>query len=490
MLNWSQLLAPIRATPTTEANPSSKLEWGRSQFQKDFDRIIFANSFRRLGKKTQVHALHENDHIHSRLTHSLEVACVGRTLGAAVGEMLADQLPENILPDDLGAIVQAACLSHDIGNPPFGHIGEATISQWFQEHHADPRLQALESVHKQHDLSHFDGNAQGLRLVTKLERHFHQGGLRLTYPTLGAIIKYPWTSTTHPIKFSSFMCEIDTLTGIAQHLGLAITDNKIADKKTTEKKAPPIGSAHPTEAIKTTLKMYRHPLSFLMEAADDICYAFIDLEDALALHLIDFQELEWVLDPLYSLWPEQAQHTLQDFSSRRAFTAILRSQAIGICIDAVAVAFIENSRLLLTGQCHTPLLNRCISPVQETIIRAKRVAELKIFPTASQHLQNLNIEHTLHTLLDHFMDATFQQHQQQSQTQKSAKIIQLLNTHHPTTEQSLYEKYRGCLDYISGMTDQYALRLAKELGQSRFKRLISLPIKSIKRLKTDKAHTP
>lgn len=472
MMSWSKLLDPIRSTPPRFQNDVTKAEWGRSQFQKDFDRIIFANSFRRLGKKTQVHALHENDHIHSRLTHSLEVSCVGRTLGAAVGEMIADQLPEGLLPDDLGAIVQTACLSHDIGNPPFGHAGETAISNWFHEHSCDARLQALSSQQKIDDLSHFDGNAQGLRLVTKIERHFHQGGLRLTYPTLGAMIKYPWTSTTHPIKFSSFQSDIDTLHHIANHLGLI----KANPNHTTDCQGTTAAGIN----IRTGAQIVRHPLSFLMEAADDICYAFIDLEDALALELIDFQDLEWVLEPLQAIWPEHTHKTLQEFSSRSAYTAILRSQAIGICIDAVAVGFIKNREALLSGTHQTPLLNRCIHSVQETIQRAKKLAEVKIFPNATRHLKHLGAEHTLRVLLDHFTDATFQLQQRKRLSSSATKIINLLNPHHPQAGAPLYEHYRSCLDYISGMTDQYALRLAKALDNNRWKKVISLPQAIIK----------
>lgn len=484
MMNWSQLLDPVRSTPLPLRNNVAKSEWGRSQFQKDFDRIIFANSFRRLGKKTQVHALHENDHIHSRLTHSLEVACVGRTLGAAVGEMIADQLPENLLPDDLGVIVQTACLSHDIGNPPFGHAGEAAISNWFQEHSSDNRLQALYCQQKIDDLAHFDGNAQGLRLVSKIERHFHQGGLRLTYPTLGTMIKYPWTSATHPIKFSSFQGDRDTLSNIADHLGLHI-------KHTNSSQTPDSPqSSVPESSTKTDLQTHRHPLSFLMEAADDICYAFIDLEDALALSLIDFQDLEWVLEPLQAIWPEHTDSTLHEFSSRSAYTAILRSQAIGICIDAVAVAFIENSESLLAGTHQTPLLNRCIESVQETIQRAKQIAELKIFPKASQHLQYLGAEQTLRTLLNQFTSAAFQMNQRKPLSKNDAKIIDLLSPLPPQPSQSLYEHYRNCLDYISGMTDQYALRLAKEIEKGQWKKLISLPSTIIKRFTSPQHRSP
>lgn len=170
-MNWHQLLNPVRFQKPSFCSA----ETGRSQFQKDYDRIIFSHAFRRLNSKTQVHPLHENDHVHSRLTHSLEVASVGRTLGVSVGEAIAEQLPPTIRSDDLGVIVQAACLAHDIGNPPFGHAGEQAISHWFRAHWNDPRFNAIEDQVERTDLCHFEGNAQGLRLVTRIERHYKTG---------------------------------------------------------------------------------------------------------------------------------------------------------------------------------------------------------------------------------------------------------------------------------------------------------------------------
>ena len=179
-MDWGRLLSTNRFRDGTPRSP----EDGRSEFQKDYDRIVFSRAFRRLNGKTQVHPVPENEHVHTRLTHTLEVASVGRSLGARAGIKLqaAGRLPANILPQDLGSILQAACLAHDIGNPPFGHAGEYAIRGWFQENQR--YLDDLSEIERL-DLRYFEGNAQGLRVLTQLEGHLFAGGLRPTFGTLG-----------------------------------------------------------------------------------------------------------------------------------------------------------------------------------------------------------------------------------------------------------------------------------------------------------------
>lgn len=188
-MDWQTLLNRERlGKPVHSAE-----ELGRSPFHKDHDRIIFSGAFRRLGRKTQVHPVSSNDHIHTRLTHSLEVSCVGRSLGMRVGEVLRDDLPAWCDPADLGMIVQSACLAHDIGNPPFGHSGEDAIRHWFQQAAGRGWLDAMSDAERGDFLS-FEGNAQGFRVLTQLEYHQFDGGTRLTYATLGTYLKYPWTA--------------------------------------------------------------------------------------------------------------------------------------------------------------------------------------------------------------------------------------------------------------------------------------------------------
>ena len=178
-MDWPTLLTRERLGKPLH----SPEELGRSPFHKDHDRIIFSGAFRRLGRKTQVHPVHSNDHIHTRLTHSLEVSCVGRSLGMRVGETIRSALPDWCEPSDLGMVVQSACLAHDIGNPPFGHSGEDAIRHWFQQAAGRGWLDAMNDAQR-NDFLNFEGNAQGFRVLTQLEYHQFDGGTRLTYATL------------------------------------------------------------------------------------------------------------------------------------------------------------------------------------------------------------------------------------------------------------------------------------------------------------------
>ena len=216
-MQWQKLLTAKRYGHEQDVTAES----GRSHFHKDHDRIIFSSAFRRLGRKTQVHPLALNDHIHTRLTHSIEVGSIGRTLGIRVGELIGEKLPSWASPHDLGMIVQSACLAHDIGNPPFGHAGEYAIRDWFKRPSSERLLETL-SEEQRLDIQTFEGNAQGFRVVTTIENHLYNGGLRLTYSTLGTLIKYPWLSTnaTDKGKFSCYLTELETLQKLASELGL------------------------------------------------------------------------------------------------------------------------------------------------------------------------------------------------------------------------------------------------------------------------------
>jgi len=224
-MRWLELLSTVRI-----GSKKQSTEQARSPFHKDYDRIIFSQSFRQLNRKTQVHPLTQHDGIHARLTHSLEVSCIGRSLGMLAAEKIKDHLPMWISPADVGAIIQAACLAHDIGNPPFGHAGEYAIREWFDDASHGNFLAKL-SDEEEADVRQFEGNAQGLRLLTKIDYHPNDGGMRLTYATLGAYLKYPWLSKTiaeqgnRPAnqrdKFGCYQAEKEILKQIAEQLGLS-----------------------------------------------------------------------------------------------------------------------------------------------------------------------------------------------------------------------------------------------------------------------------
>lgn len=186
-MEWNKLLSASRLCTEEEQGDGI-----RTEYYRDFDRVVFSAPFRRLARKTQVHPLSFNDHIHNRLTHSIEVSSVGRSLGLSVAHKIKDKLPQEITNVDFASIIQAACVAHDIGNPPFGHAGEFAIRQWFTEniHLLNDSLSEAQLA----DLKLFEGNAQGFRIVSQLENHSNNGGLRLTHATLGSLLKYPWHS--------------------------------------------------------------------------------------------------------------------------------------------------------------------------------------------------------------------------------------------------------------------------------------------------------
>jgi len=413
-------------------------EIGRSHFHKDHDRIIFSSAFRRLGRKTQVHPLARNDHIHTRLTHSIEVGSVGRSLGIRVGELLGDQLPPWAGPHDLGTIVQSACLAHDIGNPPFGHAGEYAIRDWFRRHRSRPLLASLPAAQRA-DLETFEGNAQGFRVVTCIENNLFAGGLRLTSPTLGTLLKYPWTSADagEKGKFSCYQTELATLQQLAAQLGLV-----------------ELGAQ----------RWCRHPLCYLMEAADDICYAIMDLEDAIELSILSFDDVQPVLLALAGR-AEVDDPVLSSQASARRKISALRGRAMESMVESAIAAFMENYGQIMAGEYQGELLTDGDPVVRDGLVAAKTLARERVFPDTRKTELEVGAYSTLGTLLEAFCDAVYE-HQQQSGplSYRSQKIISLMGIHCPARDDSLYYAYMRALDFISGMTDNYAAYLARQIG--------------------------
>ncbi|MBY0443869.1 MAG: deoxyguanosinetriphosphate triphosphohydrolase, partial [Burkholderiales bacterium] len=351
MMNWQQLLNAERlgAIPKDLFDHES----GRSDFHKDHDRIVFSSPFRRLGRKTQVHPLTENDHVHTRLTHSIEVSCVGRSLGILAGQRLQYALPQYITPYDIGAIVQAACLAHDIGNPPFGHAGEYAIRDWFCRDQHAYLLQNL-SANERLDLMTFEGNAQGFRVVTQLENHRFEGGMRLTYATLGTTLKYPWTSSeaTASGKFSCYQSEKNILEEIATELSL-----------------PKLGKN----------RWARHPLSYLMEAADDICYAILDLEDGIEIGMLAYEQVEPLLIQICGGKQDLLELEIAAAPSARRKISLLRGKAIERCVLDVTETFMLHYTAIMEGKFQGDLLNASPSSMRDGINAAKQLARDRIF---------------------------------------------------------------------------------------------------------------
>jgi dGTPase len=422
-------------------------EEGRSHFQKDIDRIIFSSAFRRLNHKTQVHPLPENDNIHTRLPHSLEVSSVGRSLGTKVGKRLADELKQiGISPADVGDIVQAACLAHDIGNPPFGHSGEDAIGCWFRKNSDQYFLQDLQPA-ELNDFQNFEGNAQGLRIITKLEYYFFEGGMRLTYATLGTFLKYPWTSDlmsrVGKKKYGCNQSEREILQEIVAEIGLV-------------------------EREKTL--WCRHPLAYLMEAADDICYALIDLEDGIEMGFVTYDEVVKILELVVDFDQLPLLHPScegNDLLSRKI--AIARGRAMNTLIGGVANTFMHRKDDLLSGTFgYDDLIGACGGKVKECIDRAKNTAKEKIFNNPRKIQLEIESHTIVGTLLDALIRATYTLKKDDDDHRFPANYIQILDlmgSHQPKKDWSLYHSYLHILDFISGMTDNYAICIAKQVEE-------------------------
>ena len=434
-MSWERLLNPARL-----GSRKAHDETARSPFHKDYDRIVFSGAFRQLNRKTQVHPLSLHDTVHTRLTHSLEVSCVGRSMGMLAAEKIRDDLPAWVSPADMGAIIQAACLAHDIGNPPFGHAGEYAIRDWFL-HPAQSPLIAWLPPAQAADLCQFEGNAQGLRILTQLEYHPGQGGMRLTYATLGAYLKYPWLSqpltggvASHKrAKFGCYHTEKQILATIAGQLGLI-----------------PQGE----------YRWCRHPLAYLMEAADDICYTLIDLEDGITLGMLRYEEVEPLFLQLLDDLPSPPE--LRQPGSQPQKIAALRGKAIEKLVNAVTDAFATHQDLLLEGRLEGSLLDYCSPALADGINTAKQLARERIFNHPQKAQLELAAYASLHSLLDSFSELVSSAFRRQPLSFKQQRLQQLLSGH-SLEHDDLYLGLMHMLDFISSLSDHHALTLSQSL---------------------------
>ncbi|WP_447554828.1 deoxyguanosinetriphosphate triphosphohydrolase [Vreelandella sp. EE22] len=434
-MRWEQLLSPRRLH---DKRSTIGREVGRTPFHKDHDRIVFSGSFRRLGRKTQVHPLAENDHIHTRLTHSLEVGCVGRSLGMIVGELLNEHLPEWITPADLGVIVQTACLGHDIGNPPFGHAGEYAIRDWFRRAQGGGLLEGLSEAERE-DLLTYEGNAQGFRVITQIEYNQFNGGMRLSAATLGTLLKYPWTVRYggRAGKFGCYQSEQALLAEVADAVGLL-----------------PQGEQ----------RWCRHPLAWLVEAADDICYALLDLEDGLEMGILRFEEVVEILRQIAGEFPPEYEEMQSRNVSQRRRIALLRGAAMERAVNEVASVFVQNEQALLSGTLADDLLELCHPDLGWGVQAAKQLARERIFQNERKAKLEIGAYTTLGILLEAFIGAAHELHHTGQSSFKHQRVLALIGENTPLPSWSLYDSYRRMLDFIGGMTDHYAVDLAQEMG--------------------------
>lgn len=434
-MRWLELLSTVRIGSKKQSS-----EQARSPFHKDYDRIIFSQSFRQLNRKTQVHPLTQHDGIHTRLTHSLEVSCIGRSLGMLAAEKIKTELPVWISPADVGAIIQAACLAHDIGNPPFGHAGEYAIREWFDDASHTDFLKDL-SPEQEADVRQFEGNAQGLRLLTKIDYHPNDGGMRLTYATLGAYLKYPWLSKTiasqgntpasKRAKFGCYQSEKDILQQIAEQLGLI-----------------QLGDHH----------YCRHPLTYLLEAADDMCYALIDLEDGIILNMLSYEEVEPIFLELIADYGIPSELSMNTTWQQKI--AALRGRVMKRLVDEVTNAFAKHHFEILTGQLHGSLLDYCPADIARGINRAKELARDKIF----EHPQKAGLEIIAHQSLQNILDAFIPlTTPHKNLSFKEQRLMSILNRSGAHFSDNHYDNIMLVLDIISKFSDHQAYSLSQEL---------------------------
>ena len=429
MLQWETLLSATRYGHPADRDPN------RSDFHRDYDRIVFSTAFRRLGRKTQVHPFSVNDHVHSRLTHSLEVSSVGRSLAITVYHLIKQHLPKSISEYQFGMIVQSACLAHDIGNPPFGHAGEAAIREWFRKNRETAPLREL-SDKEMADFENFDGNAQGHRILQKLEYHFLDGGMRLTYATIGAMIKYPRLAQ-FGAPTSLFGTEVSLYREVAETLGL-----------------PEIERG----------KWVRHPLVYLMEAADDICYSILDVEDAIELGILTFGDVRGMFSYLCGPDIDIDKAYAENHHNFRDFLSSIRGLAIQNLIDDVAVLFVNNYEKIMNGELDKGLISLSHSDTMEGIRIAKKLGVERIYPDRRKTELEVGSYTTIGTVLDAFINGVYDYRLNGKNSYRADRIVRLIGQAKIGQSVTTAEAYHQFVDFVSGMTDNYATYLARQIG--------------------------
>lgn len=445
MMEWKQLLSPHRVG----SSRPGEISQARSPFQRDFDRIVFSGSFRRLQDKTQVFPLVKADYVRTRLTHSLETSSIARSLGSAVGVYLCDNFDMGeAQPSDVGAAVAAAALAHDIGNPPLGHAGEEAIRHWFTHSDVGRSMHDVMNEDEAADFECYEGNAQGFRVLAKLEMPDQRGGMQLTCATLAAFAKYPCASRVarKPFgvagkKFNFFRSEEDLFREMAEHTGLI--------------------EAGPSA-------WQRHPLAYLVEAADDIAYRIVDFEDGQRLGLIDYQELErFFLEIIDS---ERSAEYVATIESPLRKTEFLRAQVIGRLVAQCAKVFIDHHDELLKGTLEKPLLSYIESQEPLERIAARSTRNLYQHRAVAEVI-GAGFE-MVSGMLDIFVpcvnEMALEKTSGKTASYRSRRMSALIPDmeHHLADEEwkrSAYLRLLRILDYISGMTDSYAVGLFQKL---------------------------
>ncbi|MCK5637400.1 MAG: deoxyguanosinetriphosphate triphosphohydrolase [Flavobacteriaceae bacterium] len=441
-MNWEKLLS-LKRFGDTEKRLRIDQDETRLGFEVDYDRIIFSDSFRSLQDKTQVVPLSKTDFVHTRLTHSLEVSVVARSLGRIVGKYLIGKYPilieKGYQANDFGAIVAAAALSHDIGNPPFGHSGEKSIGEYFKSGNGN-KFKAQLNEKQWQDLIDFEGNANGFKILTETKNNII-GGLRLSYATLGTFMKYPKESL--PKKPTQNI--IDKKYGVFQ-----------SDKKFFEEVASELGL--PKLRKDNHLAYMRHPLAFLVEAADDICYTIIDFEDGINLGLIsEDYALEYLINLVRDNINTKKYHSLQNTKDRISY---LRALAIGNLIQEAASVFIDNEEPILEGNFQISLLEKCKYEAQINDIIKLSVE--KIYQSKDVVEKEIAGYQIIADLLDVFITAINNTYNH-SPSNYDKLIMLLLPDKYKVIDDDLYVRILNVCNLISNFSDGNAILLHKKI---------------------------
>ncbi|VAW15451.1 Deoxyguanosinetriphosphate triphosphohydrolase [hydrothermal vent metagenome] len=443
-MNWNELLSTKRLG--LEDRGGEAVLKDRSQFQRDYDRIIFSSPFRRMQNKTQVFPLPGRVFVHNRLTHSLEVASVGRSLGSLLSDKLAEDknTPYTTLQTEIGFVVSAACLAHDLGNPPFGHSGEVAISNFFIKGNGR-EFEGILTPGEWTDFTRFDGNANAVRTLANQFNGKRQGGFALTYTTLASIIKYPFESISATgQKFGFFQSEKDIYLRVANELNIP---------KTAENPG----------------RYARHPLVYLVEAADDICYQIMDVEDAFKLGILAYDEARALFLGFYDEKDDEEKlkeisHTLKVVTDLNEQISYLRAGVIGKLMAQCADIFWQNREAIMEGLYEGSLIRNLNTTQAVAMDAVKNISYSKIY----NHRTVVEIEiagyKIIDTLLDEFTGAVMN-----PKGTYSKKLISLLPQQYCPKDDSVYHRIQSVVDFVSGMTDIFALDLYRKI------RGISLP---------------
>ncbi len=438
MMHWDRLINDKRLGLEDYHDPKSG---SRSDFQRDFDRLVFSSPFRRLQNKTQVFPLPGSIFVHNRLTHSMEVASVGRSLANEISRELRLKYRDEPWCDKLeamGEIVSAACLAHDLGNPPFGHSGEKAISTFFSEGAgAEIRNELTEAQWA--DLINFEGNANSFRLLTHQFKGRRKGGFAMTYSMLASVVKYPYESRLAggKSKFGFFSTEIDTFKRIAEELGLEMRN----------------------DAGCGAVSYARHPLVYIVEAADDICYQVMDIEDAHKLRVVGTDE---VIRLFLGFFDEEKRRHMVDVMDKvedpNEKIGYLRSCVIGTLVKQCARTFVDNEPAILAGEFEGSLLDnialheregyrRCSALAWDKIYRASDVVDVEL---AGNRIITFLMEKLIHAV-------------RYPELNYSSLLLSKVPEQYDIEAPTLFGKIQAVLDHISGMTDVYALDLYRKL---------------------------